>query len=76
MKTNPKGDTTQARRQSRRYVALNAKARAAGWSSWAAYCTAVINGDVNLKTKNGRIKKQLTRKPDRVFVDSMNKLDE
>jgi len=52
MKKQAKGDTTGAKRQSHRYAVLNQKARAAGWSSWAAYCTAVINGVVNLQSNN------------------------
>ena len=75
MKKQAKGDTTGAKRQSHRYAVLNQKARAAGWSSWAAYCTAVINGAVSLQGKSGRIKKRLTRNPDRLFIESVNKLE-
>jgi len=38
-------DTTRAERQKKRLAALNAAARAAGWASWSAYETAVINGE-------------------------------
>lgn len=38
-------DTTRAERQQKRLEALNAAARAAGWASWSAYETAVINGE-------------------------------
>ncbi len=44
MTKKPKGDTTQARRQSKRRAKLNQIARAAGYSGWSAYETAVING--------------------------------
>jgi hypothetical protein len=37
-------DTTRAERQQKRVAALNAAARAAGWASWSAYETAVVNG--------------------------------
>ena len=37
-------DTTRAERQQKRLAALNAAARAAGWASWSAYETAVVNG--------------------------------
>ena len=37
-------DSTRAERQQKRLAALNAAARAAGWASWSAYETAVING--------------------------------
>lgn len=32
----------------KRYQALSEKARAAGWESWSAFCTAVLNGDVKV----------------------------
>ena len=37
-------DSTRAERQQKRLAALNAAARAAGWASWSAYETAVVNG--------------------------------
>lgn len=43
-KPAPKGDTTQKRRQSRRREKLNQIAKSAGFASWSAYETAVING--------------------------------
>ena len=47
-KPAPKGDTTQKRRQSRRREKLNEIAKAAGFASWSAYETAVINGMARL----------------------------
>ncbi len=47
-KVAPKGDTTQKRRQSRRREKLNEIAKAAGFASWSAYETAVINGMARL----------------------------
>ena len=47
-KSPPKGDTTQKRRQSRRHEKLNEIAKAAGFASWSAYETAVINGVARL----------------------------
>ena len=47
-KVAPKGDTTQKRRQSRRREKLNEIAKAAGFASWSAYETAVINGVARL----------------------------
>jgi len=47
-KASPKGDTTQKRRQSRRREKLNEIAKAAGFASWSAYETAVINGMARL----------------------------
>jgi len=47
-KSPPKGDTTQKRRQSRRREKLNEIAKAAGFASWSAYETAVINGIARL----------------------------
>ncbi len=47
-KPSPKGDTTQKRRQSRRREKLNEIAKAAGFASWSAYETAVINGVARL----------------------------
>ena len=44
VKSPPKGDTTQKRRQSRRRKKLNEIAKAAGFSSWSSLETAVING--------------------------------
>lgn len=46
----PKGDTTQQRRQARRRERLNELAQAAGFPSWSAYETAVLNGDVRIET--------------------------
>lgn len=43
-KKKPKGDTTQRKRQARRREKLNQIAQAAGFASWSAYETAVING--------------------------------
>lgn len=42
-KSNPKGDTTQKYRIARRRAKLNKIAQAAGYVSWSAYETAVIN---------------------------------
>jgi len=47
-KSPPKGDTTQKRRQSRRREKLNEIAKAAGFASWSAYETAVLNGETRL----------------------------
>ena len=47
-KASPKGDTTQKRRQSRRREKLDEIAKAAGFASWSAYETAVINGVARL----------------------------
>lgn len=38
------GDTTQTRRATRRRKQLNEIAQSAGFESWSAYETAVING--------------------------------
>lgn len=43
-KSPPKGDTTQTRRGARRRKTLNEIAQAAGFESWSAYETSVING--------------------------------
>ncbi len=43
-KPAPKGDTTQTRRATRRRKTLNEIAQAAGYESWSAFETAVING--------------------------------
>ena len=43
-KTAPQGDTTQTRRQARRRNRLNEIAQAAGYKSWSAYETEVVNG--------------------------------
>jgi len=43
-KSAPMGDTTQTRRATRRRKQLNEIAQAAGFESWSAYETAVING--------------------------------
>lgn len=37
-------DNTRNERQNTRQEKLNAAARAAGWASWSAYETAVVNG--------------------------------
>lgn len=55
-KAEPKGDTTSARRQSKRTVALNKIAGQAGYfhkgkGSWSTYETAVINGRVRITPK-------------------------
>ena len=42
------GPMTGAEKQALRYVALKAAATKAGWSSWAQFATAVINGRVEL----------------------------
>jgi hypothetical protein len=47
-KPAPKGDTTQKRRQSRRREKLQEIAQAAGFASWYAYETAVLNGLTSL----------------------------
>ena len=47
-KSPPKGDTTQKCRQSRRREKLNEIAKAAGFASWSAYETAVLNGMARL----------------------------
>jgi hypothetical protein len=39
---------TNAQIQRERYDAMREAANAAGWSSWAAYCTAVIHGAVRI----------------------------
>jgi len=39
---------TSAQRQRERFAAMKQAALAAGWSSWAAYCTAVIHGAVRI----------------------------
>lgn len=49
-KPAPKGDTTQKRRQARRRERLNELAHAAGFPSWSAYETAVLNGDARIET--------------------------
>lgn len=49
----PKGDTTQKRRQSRRREKLHEIARAAGFASWYAYETAVLNGVASLTPHEG-----------------------
>lgn len=41
--TSPKGDTTQKQRIARRRAKLNKISQAAGYVSWSAYETAVIN---------------------------------
>lgn len=41
-------DTTVAKRQGKRREQLNQIAVAAGWQSWSAYETAVINGETRL----------------------------
>ncbi len=43
-----KGDTTQGKRQNKRRQKLNEIAKAAGFASWSAYETAVINGVARL----------------------------
>lgn len=48
-KHNPKWkDSTVAKRQSKRREQLDLKAQEAGYLSWSAYETAVINGDTRL----------------------------
>lgn len=42
-KLTPKGDTTQKQRIARRRAKLNKIAQVAGYISWSAYETAVIN---------------------------------
>jgi hypothetical protein len=44
-------DNTRKERQHKRREKLNEKARDAGFSSWSAYETAVINGEAELKVK-------------------------
>jgi hypothetical protein len=51
-KTAPKGDTTQTRRSSRRRKRLDELAQAAGYGSWSAYETAVINGESQIRPKD------------------------
>lgn len=43
-----KGDTTQAKRQSKRRQILNKIAKVVGFAGWSAYETAVINGMARL----------------------------
>jgi len=50
-KVAPKGDTTQARRQSKRTAQLNEKARAKGWTNISEYLTAVLNGEIEIQLK-------------------------
>jgi hypothetical protein len=46
-------DTTVAKRQSKRREQLDLKAVAAGYLSWSAYETAVINGETRLTPHEG-----------------------
>jgi hypothetical protein len=50
-KPAPKGDTTQTRRSSRRRKRLDEIAQAAGYGSWSAYETAVMNGESKIQPK-------------------------
>ena len=51
---NPKWkDNTRNQRQSKRREKLDQKAQAAGWQSWSAYETAVINGETRLTPHEG-----------------------
>jgi hypothetical protein len=49
-KHTPKGDTTQAKRQTRRRSLFAQKVMAAGWPSESAFVTAVINGKAAVPT--------------------------
>ena len=46
-------DKTQKRRTDRRRAALKKAALVAGWESWSAFETAVVNGKVKIP-KNGK----------------------
>jgi len=50
-KPAPKGDTTRNQRQARRRKSLDEIAQAAGYGSWSAYETAVINGESKIPPK-------------------------